>query len=141
MVATGRSGRDRAALRDVLSQHRLAELREGIWLRPANLDRPAAYQAEPALNTFVARPDRDAAELAEHLWQLGDWSRRAHALEAQLRETTDPALRLTVAANLVRLLSTDPILPPALLPAQCPAESLRAAYGAYQGELRALAAN
>src|SRR5690349_13034768 len=40
VVESGRDAGDRARLRALLSAHRLAELREGIWMRPNNLDRP-----------------------------------------------------------------------------------------------------
>ena len=37
VTATGRSAADRAALRTALVDHRLGELREGVWMRPDNL--------------------------------------------------------------------------------------------------------
>ncbi|MCT7356910.1 PaaX domain-containing protein, C- domain protein, partial [Streptomyces sp. 15-116A] len=43
--------------------------------------------------------------------------------------------RLTAFAAVVRHLLADPVLPPALLPADWPGEALRAAYADYQREL------
>ncbi|TDC84405.1 PaaX domain-containing protein, C- domain protein, partial [Actinomadura sp. 7K507] len=40
ITAERRPAADRAALRHAMSALRLAELREGTWLRPANLTRP-----------------------------------------------------------------------------------------------------
>ncbi|HWT32582.1 MAG TPA: PaaX domain-containing protein, C- domain protein, partial [Microbacterium sp.] len=56
VVVAGRSGADRAALRELLSAYRLGELREGVWTRPANLRRPRGYAEEPVLRTFDSTP-------------------------------------------------------------------------------------
>lgn len=136
VVVTGRSGADRAALRDLLARHRLAELREGVWTRPANLRRPAP--ADPVLSTFRAQPDGDPVELARELWDLRGWAARGHALLERLARASDPAVRLATAAAVVRHLTDDPLLPAALLPADWPGADLRAAYAAYQAELREL---
>jgi len=138
VVVAGRSGADRAALRDLLSEHRLAELREGVWTRPANLSRSQRYVEDPVLRVFRAVPD-DPVELAASLWDLDAWATAGRRLLDQLHGTRDPAPRLAVAAALVRHLAADPLLPPALLPADWPAAELRSAYAAYQAELRDLA--
>lgn len=139
VVMTGRPGSERAALRDKLGGARLAELREGVWTRPANLRRPASYGADPALSSFRARPDGDPAALARELWDLRGWAADGHALLERLSATREPALRLAVAAHVVRHLTADPLLPGELLPAGWPGAELRAAYADYQAELRALA--
>ena len=51
ITSSGRSAQDRADLRATLASLRLGELREGVWLRPANLARP--------LPVVARRPDRD----------------------------------------------------------------------------------
>lgn len=137
VVVAGRSGPERAALRDVLGRHRLAELREGVWTRPANLRR--APVSDPVLTTFHGRPDDDAATLASRLWDLAGWSRQGRELLRQLDHTRRPAPRLAVAAHVVRHLTEDPLLPRELLPAGWPGADLRTAYAAYQAELRELA--
>ncbi|UYM07438.1 PaaX family transcriptional regulator C-terminal domain-containing protein [Solicola gregarius] len=138
IVVTGRPGGDRASLREALSAHRLAELREGVWTRPANLRRSVEYAADPVLTTFRAVPDEDPAELAAGLWDLAGWSTRGCALRDLLTTTTEPAARLAVAAHVVRHLTADPLLPGPLLPREWPAADLRRVYAAYQAELRAL---
>jgi phenylacetic acid degradation operon negative regulatory protein len=138
VVATGRPGPERAILRDALKAHRLAELREGVWTRPANLQRPRF--SDPVLQTFAATPDEDAGELAASLWDLAGWAREAAHLLERLTSTPQPALRLATAAAVVRHLSTDPLLPIELRPAGWPASALRDSYRAYQRELSELAA-
>ena len=94
VVVTGRSGSERAALREALSGARLAELREGVWTRPANLRRTAAYGADPVLASFRARPDGEPAQLARELWDLRGWAGAGRALLDRLTRTTEPAPRL-----------------------------------------------
>jgi len=139
VVVAGRSGADRASLRDDLHGARLAELREGVWMRPANLRRPRTYEQDPVLDCFTVGPREDAAELASRLWDLKAWATHGEDLLGDVEEVTDPALRLAVAANIVRLLTADPLLPRDLVPQGWPGERLRRAYLAYQQELRGVA--
>ncbi|WP_312855922.1 PaaX family transcriptional regulator C-terminal domain-containing protein [Nocardioides stalactiti] len=138
IVVSGRSGSERAALRETLAQARLAELREGVWTRPANLRRQASY-GDPVLATFHARPDDDPARLAADLWDLAGWAADGHRLLERIASTHEPAARLAVAAHVVRHLTADPLLPRELLPRGWPGSDLRAAYAAYQVELRSMA--
>lgn len=139
VVVAGRTGAERAALRERLASYRLAELREGVWTRPANLRRPRGYADEAVLGTFTALPDDDPADLASRLWGLGSWADEGRLLLRRLRRTTAPAPRLAVAAHVVRHLAADPLLPAPLLPDDWPAAAMRAAYASYQDELRELA--
>ena len=138
VVVGGRSGPQRAALRDTLAAHRLAELREGVWTRPANLRRTPTYTEDPVLRTFRAEPEQDPLELAAYLWDLAAWSNHGRELANLLATTNEPLPRLTVAAHIVRHLSSDPLLPAGLLPQGWPGGELRVAYAAYQDELRRL---
>ncbi|GGR46498.1 phenylacetic acid degradation operon negative regulatory protein [Nocardioides luteus] len=133
VVAAGRPGPERAVLRDALKSHRLAELREGVWTRPANLRRPRF--SDPVLQTFTATPEQDPGELAASLWDLAGWTREAEHLLERLDSTTQPALRLATAAAIVRHIDADPLLPPDLRPSRWPAAELRETYDAYQREL------
>lgn len=139
VVVSGRTGAERAALRDELARARLAELREGVWTRPANLRRAPAYAGNPVLNTFRTQPDEDPAALAGRLWDLAAWSETGRRHVDLLAGAGEPAERLAAAAMLVRHLSTDPLLPEVLLPADWPGGEMRATYAAYQQELRELA--
>ena len=135
ITATGRGPAERADLRARLTALRLAELREGVWLRPANLIRPLPGDLDPVAESYTSRPDRPARELAAHLWPLGTWSATARALLAHIAGARHPADRLTAFAAVVRHLLTDPVLPPELLPEDWPGAALRAAYAEYQREI------
>lgn len=132
----GGGGRD---LRRFLERARMAELRPGVWARPDNLvlpPRPAASDG-PAL-FWTARPVPDGPsheDLAARLWDLDGWAERAGSLVDDLTGSNEPAVRLSVAAAIVRHIRSDPVLPAALLPAGWPGERLRKAYDGYRAEL------
>ncbi|MFF5184359.1 PaaX family transcriptional regulator C-terminal domain-containing protein [Streptomyces sp. NPDC000345] len=128
ITATGRGPAERAELRTRLAALRLAELREGVWLRPANLGRPWPADLDQVLQHYTARPSAPAGELAAALWPLGAWADTARALLAQVERSPRPADRFTALAAVVRHLLADPVLPAGLLPADWPGPALRAAY-------------
>ncbi|HUQ00242.1 MAG TPA: PaaX family transcriptional regulator C-terminal domain-containing protein [Aeromicrobium sp.] len=134
IVESGRDAADRSRLRSELARLRLAELREGVWMRPANLDRPPFTDAHTTtLLCQPAEPDRVLALL----WDLSAWAERGHAL---LRASAGPELdgrRLAAVAALVRHLRSDPALPRELTPPHWPAEAMRSAYDEYRAQLGA----
>lgn len=135
VTSAGRSASDRAELRATLADLRLAELREGVWMRPANLVRPLPDWPQDLLEVFRSIPAEDPAALAAVLWDLDTWNRLGSDLLLEVARATDPAERLALAAAMVRHLQTDPALPPTLLPEDWVAPALRATYVEYQGEL------
>ncbi|WP_329341970.1 PaaX domain-containing protein, C- domain protein [Streptomyces sp. NBC_00663] len=135
VTATGRGPAERADLRTRLTALRLAELREGVWLRPANLSRPLPADLAQVGERCTARPDRPAAELAAVLWPLGAWAAKGRALLAHTARVDGPADRFTAYAAVVRHLLADPVLPTGLLPADWPGTALRTAYADYRREL------
>ncbi|WP_404829304.1 PaaX family transcriptional regulator C-terminal domain-containing protein [Streptomyces albicerus] len=135
VTATGRGPAERAELRAELSGLRLAELREGVWLRPANLRRPWPGHLSDLTQRFSARPEQPATALAASLWPLDDWAATAGALLAHVARVEHPAGRFATFAAIVRHLVTDPVLPDELLPEDWPAPALRAAYTDYQREV------
>ncbi|MPY34730.1 PaaX domain-containing protein, C- domain protein [Streptomyces adustus] len=150
ITATGRGPAERADLRARLAALRLAELREGVWLRPANLLRTLPEDLEAVAQHYTARPggtaadrsgadtaaaDRSPAALAASLWPLDAWAVTARSLLAHVACVDRPADRLTGFAAVVRHLLADPVLPPELLPDDWPGAALRSAYTDYQGEL------
>ena len=144
--AGARSSGERAALRRACRYLGLGERRDGVWLRPANLDPdrlPGAAGAVAAqAERWIARPDGDGAALAADLFDLAGWSARAHTLvEAMASEVDSLADGFVLAADSLRHLVGDPVLPPELAPAGWPAADLRSAYAAYstryQASLRA----
>ncbi|MEV0172076.1 PaaX family transcriptional regulator C-terminal domain-containing protein [Streptomyces sp. NPDC050803] len=135
ITASGRGPAERADLRTRLTALRLAELREGIWLRPANLRRPLPAGLDEVTQRYTARPDRPAHELAHTLWPLTPWSNTARALLTHAETADRPADRFTAYAAVVRHLLADPVLPPELLPTGWPGPRLRAAYADYRRTL------
>ncbi|MER6282898.1 PaaX family transcriptional regulator C-terminal domain-containing protein [Streptomyces sviceus] len=135
ITATGRGPAERAELRARLTALRLAELREGVWLRPANLLRPLPDDLDGIAQRCTARPAGSGPGLAAALWPLDRWAADSRALLAHVARADRPADRLTGFAAVVRHLLTDPVLPPGLLPPDWPGAALRSAYAAYQGEL------
>jgi phenylacetic acid degradation operon negative regulatory protein len=145
--AERRDAATRAALRDAGKRLRLAELREGVWLRPDNLDPDRLPAARAVLDaqcrTFLGDPDGDAgddAELAASLWDLGSWATTAEGLRAGMAglagdldagDTAVLAPAFTLSAAVLRHLLADPLLPAALLPADWPGTALRRDYDRY----------
>jgi phenylacetic acid degradation operon negative regulatory protein len=141
ITTTGSSAEVRATRRRTLAYGRLAELRDGVWMRPANLtvELPEVLDADVELMT--ARPE-DAVALAQRLWDLPGWSARARDLLGDLRaldpdrpEALAPGFELSAAV--LRLLQADPLLPPALQPADWPGGLLRTTYDLWDAAYRA----
>lgn len=135
LTSAGRSASDRAALRSSLTDLRLGELREGVWMRPANLARALPDWSSGEVSLLRSTPTEDPARLAGRLWDLAGWNLNGRRLLDDIAAATKPAERLTVAAAIVRHLRSDPALPVELVPSGWTAPALRAAYAAYQGEL------
>lgn len=140
VTRTGRSAAQRAALREELTLLRLAELREGVWMRPANLELswpPAVVEDVRRLRTG---PVDDAVDLARSLWDLERWRTEGHALLHATATAGDPAARFAACVASVRHLMTDPVLPGRLCLDGWPAAELRANYRDYLGRLMSLRA-
>nr|WP_107911756.1 PaaX family transcriptional regulator C-terminal domain-containing protein [Streptomyces chartreusis] len=135
VTATGRGAAERAELRTELTRLRLAELREGVWLRPANLRRALPAGLDQVTQHYTARPERPPHELAASLWPLEAWAGTGHALLAHVARARQPSDRFTAFAAVVRHLLADPVLPGELLPPDWPGAALREAYADYRREL------
>ncbi|HEX4393375.1 MAG TPA: PaaX family transcriptional regulator C-terminal domain-containing protein [Mycobacterium sp.] len=134
VTSIGTDARTRAALRTNLHHQRFGELREGVWMRPDNLELNLADEDRARVRILRACDD-DPAELAGQLWDLPSWARTGHRLLADMSNTTDVPAGFVVAAAMVRHLLTDPVLPEELLPADWPGSRLRAAYNDFATEL------
>ncbi|MFI7500835.1 PaaX family transcriptional regulator C-terminal domain-containing protein [Streptomyces sp. NPDC049687] len=135
ITATGRGPAERAELRTRLTALRLAELREGVWLRPANLGRPWPPDLDQVFQHFTARPATPARRLAASLWPLDSWADTARALLSHVERSPRSADRFTALAAVVRHLLADPVLPAGLLPADWPGPALRVAYREHRRDL------
>ncbi|MFM1725198.1 MULTISPECIES: PaaX family transcriptional regulator [Rhodococcus] len=132
VTTTGRSAADRVALRGEMARQRVAELREGVWTRPANLRRRWPDSLLAVSTCFEARPLDDPAALAARLWDLPAWSARGHAYLEALDDASDEPTRFVTMVAAVNHLQTDPLLPAELLPGDWPAEALDATYERYR---------
>lgn len=143
-----RSAGDRAALRDALAGLRLAELREGLWGRPANLDAARSPEAAAVVDRWClrwtgARPT-PAVEV-DGLWDLRGWGDGARALRRRMAGLL-PALTdgdvgaladgFVVSAAVLRHLQADPLLPAELLDDGWPGDALRSDYDDYDAAYR-----
>jgi len=135
ITSSGRSAQDRAGLRAELAGLRLAELREGVWMRPANLARPLPDWPADLISTFRVAPPDDPEALARRLWDLEGWAADGRALLEAMAAPGSARAALTLNAAAVRHLLVDPVLPAELLPDGWPATELRTAYDDYRAGL------
>jgi len=136
VTTVGTDARTRAALRTALQNNRFGELREGVWLRPDNLDAELPAIARRRVRVLRAHDD-NPAELAHQLWDLPDWSKTGHRLLREMNAARDIPGQFVSAAAMVRHLLVDPVLPAGLLPADWPADRLRTAYAEFADLLTA----
>jgi phenylacetic acid degradation operon negative regulatory protein len=134
VTSVGTDARTRAALRNTLQEKRFGELREGVWMRPDNLELNLDPDVCSRVRILRARDDAPA-KLAEQLWNLGEWARTGHRLLDEMAAAFDIPGRFVVAAAIVRHLLTDPVLPDELLPKNWPGGQLRTAYNDFAAEL------
>jgi len=143
VAADARPAPERVALRDAMRRLRYAELREGVWTRPANLPRAAAPEESWAIagaqcTWWSGRPADDDRELAQRLFAPTEWAQRAELLAARLRDETIAlgpdrlADAFVAGAATLAHVRADPLLPPELCGRGWPGPRLRRAYGDYQ---------
>ena len=125
----------RRAFRTHMANLRMGELRPDTWLRPANLLGPDGEGDLVVVRGPLASDDPDA--LAARLWPLPVIAATATDLGRRLDETL-PGLAdrrpealpatITLAAEVVRFLRSEPLLPPVLTPHPWPPDALRDRY-------------
>ncbi|ULP42642.1 PaaX family transcriptional regulator C-terminal domain-containing protein [Mycobacterium lentiflavum] len=137
-----RSAADRLELRKAATELHLAELREGVWIRPENLDPQRLPASRAILDQQCTHfhnaktdfpPDKVRAVFALDGW-TDDATVLIEAMDVALKSrpgqdlteslTYDFALSIAV----VRHLQRDPLLPLALLPKPWPGRALRTTY-------------
>jgi phenylacetic acid degradation operon negative regulatory protein len=135
-----RSAVDRLALRKAASALHLAELREGIWFRPDNLDRdrlptPRAVLDRQCVHFHGAATDIPA-ETVRSLFSLDDWATDARRLTRAMRDELDIeavgvedfTYQFALSITVIRHLQLDPLLPGELIPRQWPGHDLASSY-------------
>jgi phenylacetic acid degradation operon negative regulatory protein len=139
-----RPASDRLELRKATAALHLAELREGVWIRPDNLDPQRSRLSREVLDQQCTHFHRAAtditAETMRSLFDLDAWARdAAHLIDAMEDEldadhterigTTDVFTRqFALSIGVVRHLQLDPLLPAELTPDEWPGQSLREVY-------------
>lgn len=132
----------RQELRSAAAALHLAELRDGVWMRPDNLDRGRlpAEQATVDAQCLRFTGASGSAALASRLFDPTAWAARATSLIDALECSALPpdlgpgdlaaGFRLSIAV--VQHLGRDPLLPDELLPDAWPGDKLRDSYVAYE---------
>jgi len=138
VTADRRERTNRAVFRKSMLNLLLAELREGVWLRPDNLVRSLPESTVGDCAAFTVGPVSAPAALAAELWDLDEWARRARLLLHAMESTSGIADSFMVSAAVLQHLLADPVLPAELLPAHWPGASLRTAYDRFDADHRAL---
>ena len=134
VTSVGTDARSRATLRTTMYDKRFGELREGVWMRPDNLDLDLDPETQARVRVLRGRDDAPE-QLAGQLWDLPQWASKGYRLLDEMAGATDMPARFVVAAAMVRHLLTDPMLPAELLPPDWPGARLRAAYHDFATEL------
>lgn len=129
VTKTGSNPEMRQRRRRALLFSRLAELREGVWLRPDNIDveLPHAIEGDVA---YLKAQSEHGRDLAADLWDLDEWANEAHGFLDALdkrppSDWPDLAPGFELGAAVMRHLQADPLLPPELVPKKWPGPSLR----------------
>ena len=135
-----RSAADRLALRKAATALHLAELREGVWIRPDNLDRHRLPTLRAVLDRQCVHFHNAAtgipAETVRSLFNLDDWAADARRLTLAVRDEVDAeavaaddfTYQFGLSVTVVRHLQLDPLLPAELIPQDWPGQDLRSAY-------------
>lgn len=135
-----RSAADRLALRKAASALHLAELREGVWIRPDNLDPDRVPTLRAVLDRqcvhFHGAATDIPAETVRSLFNLDDWAADARRFTRALHDEIDAeavaaddfVYWFALSVAVVRHLQLDPLLPAEFLPDQWPGRDLRSAY-------------
>lgn len=141
VTADSREASTRSDLRTAMRRLHIAELREGTWMRPDNLDAGrdpwAAEQVRMQCTTLRGAEPNDADALAVELFPLMPWIDEAQRIVTELRAhqaDLDAGDEFILAsafernAAVLRHLLSDPLLPDELLPAMWPGRDLRTVF-------------
>lgn len=134
-----RSARQRMEFRSAMSSLHISEYREGVWMRPDNLEYGPNMEAVAVVRQqcerFVVTSEGEpAAVLVRKLWDIKAWQHRAEQLRTALSLLGDDiassqpqavALGYMLIASIEQHLLADPLLPPELLPPTWPGRQLR----------------
>jgi phenylacetic acid degradation operon negative regulatory protein len=138
-----RPAADRLELRKAATALHLAELREGVWIRPDNLDPQRLPTLRAVLDQqcthFHGAATNITADTMQSLFCLEAWADDARTLiDAMTSELDAPGTgsdtterfryQFALEIAVVRHLQLDPLLPVELIPTRWPGRALREAY-------------
>jgi phenylacetic acid degradation operon negative regulatory protein len=145
-----RPAADRLDLRKAAMALHLAELREGVWIRPDNLD-PQRLPASRAIldrqcTHFHNAATDITADKMPSLFSLDEWMANARVLTEAMnvelkrnkRDDSTESMRYEFALSIavVRHLQLDPMLPDELTPEDWPGHTLRSTYRRFDGAFK-----
>jgi phenylacetic acid degradation operon negative regulatory protein len=137
-----RSATDRLELRKAAIALHLAELREGVWIRPDNLDPQRLPTSRAVLDQqcthFHGAATDITADKMRSLFSLDEWTADARELTEAMDVALNPSKRddsaesfryeFALSIAVVRHLQLDPLLPVELIPEHWPGHTLRSTY-------------
>ncbi len=135
-----RSAADRLALRKAATALHLAELREGVWFRPDNLDPNRLPRLRAVLDQqcvhFHGAATGIPSDTVRSLFSLDDWAADARRLTCAMRDelgteavsSDDFRYQFALSVAVVRHLQLDPHLPDELMPRDWAGHDLRGTY-------------
>jgi len=142
-----RAAMDRLNLRKAAAALHLAEIREGVWARPDNLEPDRLPKLRAVLEEqsvrFCSAETNIPPQTTRALFGVEGWANDAHRLIAAMNDEFDASgftdedvgaslpYQFTLSIAVVNHLESDPLLPAVLLPGDWPAESLRSTYRAF----------
>jgi phenylacetic acid degradation operon negative regulatory protein len=145
VTAERRDAADRSELRERLGAARLAELREGVWVRPDNID--VAWPNVVSEHCTIVSDAKVDPTLVGELWDLDAWSATANTLRRDMAALVEPleqgdtkslAPGFITSAAVLRHLQADPLLPSALLPRDWPGTAIRSEYDRFDAAHRSV---
>ena len=145
-----RPAADRLELRKAAVALHLAELREGVWIRPDNLDPQRLPASRAVLDQQCTHFHNAATDITadkmRSLFSLDEWTADAKALTEAMNADLKPnkpadsteSIRYEFALSIavVRHLQLDPMLPEELTPERWPGHTLRSTYRRFDGAFK-----
>lgn len=147
-----RSAADRLELRNAAAALHLVELREGVWIRPDNLDKGRLPQSRAVLERqcvhFHGAESDVPVQTVQSLFALDAWAADARRLTAAMNDELDtgPAesddtvaswtYRFALLIAVLRHLRLDPLLPVELVGAQWPGPALRYSQSRFEDAIK-----
>lgn len=134
VLADRRGLAERRLFRAEMTKRLMGELRPDVWLRPANVARPVVSGDVLVIKGLI---DRDPAEIANTLWDLGGLAATARLLSIEVDAVTDGLAAddrtvlprsFIVSVAVARFLAVEPQLPTELVGTEWPVGALRETY-------------